>query len=457
MRIFCLLFALLNTAWAQPNIIFILTDDMSWTGTSVQLDPTVADSKSDFYLTPNIERLAAQGMVFSAAYAPGPMCTPSRAALLTGKTPAELRMTTPGGGRAMDYHKLLSANFIRDLPSSETTVAEALQEVGYATAHFGKWHLGSSAPGGHGFDVHDGNTNNEGAGTQSESNPKDIFGITQRAIAFIEEQVQEQKPFYVQLSHYAVHTPIEALEGSKTQFAQMPSGSRHDGVDYAAMTWDLDMSVGRLLKRIAQLDLIDNTYIVLMSDNGAPSNPRQSFNRPLSGGKGSLYEGGIRVPLIVRGPDVIKGTFCTEPVSGCDLFPTFCEWAQVSLDDRAGSSLVPLLKLDRLAFKRTQAALLFHYPHYGQGPQQRPQSALIVGQYKLIKNWEDGSLELFNLKTDLEETDNLVMQLPEIAADLNAQLNERLAQVMAALPKTNPDYDPKSGWPRRRGRELMAR
>jgi arylsulfatase A-like enzyme len=430
---------------AQPNIIFILADDMGWTGTSVQIDPKVPESKSDFYQTPNIEKLASQGMRFSAAYAAGPMCTPSRAAILTGKTPAELHITTPGGGRAQSYQKMLSADFIREIPDSELTIAEVLKAEGYATAHFGKWHLGRSNPGAHGFDVHDGSTANDGPGEYKDPNPKDVFGLTSRAIEFIEDQVASKKPFYVQISHYAVHTPVESLAASRAKFEKLNSGKRHSDVDYAAMTWDLDTSIGNLLRKVSELNLTDTTYVIFTSDNGAPGNPRQSQNLPLAGGKGSLYEGGIRVPLIIRGPGIAVDSFSDESVTACDLFPTICEWAGITAaDNLEGSSLKPLLQVQSAAFKRTQEGLLFHYPHYGQGPRQKPQSALILGTYKIIKNWEDGSVQLYQLDTDISESKDLAKLMPEKAIALEERLNERLKQVQAALPSENPNYDPES-------------
>jgi arylsulfatase A-like enzyme len=443
-----------SAIWAAPpNIIFILVDDMGWTGTSVQLDPSVPESKSDFYQTPNIEKLAKQGMRFSAAYAAGPMCTPSRAAILTGKTPAELHITTPGGGRAQSYQKLLSADFIREIPDSELTIAEALHTAGYATAHFGKWHLGRSNPGAHGFDVHDGSTANDGPGEYIDPNPKDVFGLTTRAIEFIKDQVAEERPFYLQISHYAVHTPVESLAVSKEKFAPLSSGKRHNNVEYAAMTWDLDTSIGTLLRKVSELNLTQTTYVIFMSDNGAPGNPRQSQNLPLAGGKGSLYEGGIRVPLIIRGPDIIANSYSDESVSACDLYPTICDWVGLAATDNLeGSSLMPLLQAQPETFRRKREGLLFHYPHYGQGPRQKPQSALILGNYKVIKDWENGSVQLYRLDTDISEAKDLAKLLPEKAAELETRLDERLKQLNAALPGENPNYDPNASQTRRQRR-----
>jgi arylsulfatase A len=439
----------------KPNIVFILIDDMSWTGTSVQIDQQVRESKSDFYRTPNIEKLAAQGMCFSAAYSPGPMCTPSRAGILTGKTPAELHMTTPGGGRVQDYQKLASPKIIRELPTSETTIAEALKKQGYATAHLGKWHLGRGNPGQHGFDVHDGNTANDGPGKYKDPNPKDVFGLTERAAAFMKEQSDDETPFYLQLSHYAVHTPVEALNASTAKFEKISTGDRHNNIEYAAMTWDLDVSIGMLLKKIDELKLTDNTYLVLMSDNGGPGNRRQSQNLPLAGGKGSLYEGGIRAPLIVRGPGIKPGTFCRENVTGCDLLPTFCQWASAPTPPQIeGTSIAPLLAGKSVKFQRSENSLLFHFPHYGQGPIQKPQSAIIVGNYKLLKDLETGTSKLFNLEKDISEKTDLSSKMPEKTVEMEQLLEKRLKKVDAQMPTKNPNYDPEAdtGTKRRRKR-----
>ena len=434
------LFAITTIA-SKPNLVFIFVDDMGWTGTSVEMIKGNPETKSDFYQTPNIKKLASQGMRFSNAYSPAALCTPSRAAILTGKTPAELHMTTPGGGRVQDYHKLTSPSHTKDLPEKETTIAEALKEQGYATAHLGKWHLGQGNPGEHGFDVHDGSTGNESEGT--ESNPKDVFGITERACEFMDEQAKEGRPFYLQLSHYAVHVPVEALDASKEKFSKVQKGERHSNVDYAAMTWDLDASIGTLLNTLDELKLADNTYVVFMSDNGASGNPRKPQNLPLAGGKGSFYEGGIRVPLIVRGPGIEPNAFCRENMTGCDLFPTFCEWAGLPAPEEIeGTSLVPLLEGKPDRFARQEDSLIFHYPHYGHGPAQKPQSAIIVNNYKLFKDLETETVQLFDLESDLSETKDLSKKMPEKAEQLGKLLDKRLKQVDAQRPTKNSNYDP---------------
>lgn len=344
---------------------------------------------------------------------------------------------------------MIQPTHISEFPAVETTIAEVLKKSGYATAHLGKWHLGGGGPGQHGFDVHDGDTGNETP--EDVEGPKDITGLTERAKKFMEAQAKAGKTFYLQLSHYAVHTPIESQKASQEKFSGMQKGERHSDAEFAAMTWDLDASIGELLDKINELKLTDNTYVVLMSDNGGVGNPRQSQNLPLNGGKGTLYEGGIRVPLIIRGPDIKADSLCREGVTGCDLFPTFCEWAEISeIEKLAGVSLLPLLS-GKGKFQRCEDSLLFHYPHYGLGPAQKPQSALILGKYKLLKELETETLHLFDLEKDISEKNDLADKLPEKTAELDALMTRRLKELDAQMPSKNPDYDPDAKQERPRG------
>ena len=431
-----------------PNFVFILADDMGWTGLSCQVDDRVSASKSDFYQTPRIDQLARQGMRFSNAYSPSSMCTPSRASLLTGKNPAALRMTTPGpSDRQPTDRKLIPPRHIDSLPDSEITIAEVLRRQGYGTAHFGKWHLAGGGPGRHGFDQHDGATENGGAGLYDAPNPKDIFGVTDRAITFMENQVAAGRPFYVQLSHYAVHGPSKALDSTRTACAESPPGTRHRDVEYAAMTRDLDTGVGMVLDRIDRLGIAADTYVVFMSDNGAAAPPRSIENQPLSRGKATFWEGGIRVPLIVRGPDVEPNSFCHENVIGYDLFPTFCELADVPTVANSsveGTSLVPLwlAEVDCSEFQREREELVFHFPHYAKGPNQTPQSAILAANYKLIRFHETNETLLFNLDRDISEQNDLTAHMPDKAAALAEHLDAYLVRVDAQLPCPNSDYEP---------------
>ncbi|MDP6355770.1 MAG: sulfatase-like hydrolase/transferase [Planctomycetota bacterium] len=425
-----------------PSFVLILADDMGWTGLSVASDERMPGSKSDFYQTPRVESLAREGMRFSNAYAPAPMCTPTRASLLTGKSPAQLHMTTPGPADGpVENRKLIPPRHVDALPTAETTIAEVLRQRNYATAHFGKWHLSGGGPGQHGFDRHDGETGNQGPGAYTDPNPKDTFGVTSRAMSFMEEQVAAGKPFYVQLSHYALHQPTQALRSTEKEFADVPAGRNHRDVAYAAMTKDLDTSVGMVLKKIQSLDIAKNTYVVFMSDNGAG---RGQANAPLAGGKASLKEGGIRVPLIVRGPGVPAGSSCHESVIGYDLFPTICELAgrrSSGPSELEGTSIVPLLH-GKAAFERDREELIFHFPHYGKGPRQVPQSAIRMGNFKLLRNYETDDDQLFDLANDMGERTDLALKMPDKKKDFSARLDAYLARIKAQLPTVNPNYDP---------------
>ena len=444
----------------RPNIVFILSDDQGWNGLSVQMHPDMADSKSDYYRTPNLERLASEGLRFSDAYAPAPMCSPTRASLLTGRTPAQARMTNVGGGGRRptgaegevrpprptpSYRKLKEAPNSSILPAEATTIGEVLGRAGYATAYFGKWHLGTAGPGEHGFDVSDGSTGNEN-GNVEDPNPKDIFGITERGSAFMEKNVKEGRPFYLQLWHYAVHGPLLSLKKTEEDAAARPKGEVHFDPIFAAMTEDLDTGVGMTLKKIEELGIAGNTYVIYMSDNGPGL--RFSPATPLSQGKGTLWEGGIRSPLIIRGPGVKAGGFCRERVVGWDMFPTFCDLAGVAEplpDDLAGGSIRHLFARGKGRVKRPRKEMVFHFPHYGQGGQGKvPQSAIYLGDFKLMKFYEDGALKLFNLKKDIAEQNDLSEEMPEKAKSMHARLETYLKDVGAGLPEPNPDYDPEA-------------
>lgn len=411
---------------------------MGWTGTSVEMIKGNPSTKSDFYRTPNLEKLAAKGMVFSQAYSPASLCTPSRAAVLTGKTPAELHITTPGGGKTDGTRKLTPPRIARGLPEDIPTIGTLLKAKGYATALLGKWHIGRRDHAGmYGFDLHDGHTQNDPNG--SAADPKEIFSLTERGIEFMKDNVKAGKPFYLQLSHYAVHSPTETRPESLAKFEKLPSGGIHVQSDYAAMTWDLDESIGLIFQALEKLQIEDNTYVVFMSDNGAQGNRRKPNNTPLFGGKGTLYEGGIRVPLIFAGPRIKTG-YCAEPVSGTDLLATFAAMTGAKFESDESEDLSPLLSGNAGKLKRRNE-LLFHYPHYGQGSVQTPQTALISNGWKLFRDWDAGTTKLFNLNTDIGETKDLSSEEPGIFRKMVAAMDKRLEETGAQLPAENPDYD----------------
>lgn len=423
----------------KPNIIFILADDQGWNGTSVQMHPDIPNSKSDFYRTPNIEKLASRGMRFSHAYSPGPKCSPTRASLQTGKSPAQLRMTDTGRGRpATASQRLVLPPHSSTLSTEEITIGETLKNAGYSTAWFGKWHLGGDGPGAHGYDESDGPTGNADGNTNDPQNPKDIFGISERGMAFMEKNVKVGKPFYLQLWHYAVHGPVQSRHETEQAYAARPAGQTHQSTSFAGMTEDLDTGVGMILDKVEELSISDNTYIIYMSDHGAG---RLSSNAPLNRGKGTLWEGGMRVPLIVSGPSVKSGVFCNVPTVGWDLFPTFCELAGVDKPlpkGLEGVSLKPLFETGRGNVDRAGKQIAFHFPHYGK---ESPQSTITIEGFKLIKFYDTNELHLFDLQNDIGEQNDLAKKNPDKTTTLHQRLNNYLTSVNAGMPSSNPDFD----------------
>jgi len=428
----------------KPNFVLILSDDQGWNGTSVQMDADIAESKSDFYQTPNLEKLAGQGMRFSNAYASSPVCSPTRYSLQTGKSTARHGWTKAAPVMtAGDNYPLIPPPIPRQFSASETTIAELLKKTGYATAHYGKWHLRGGGPGKHGYDEHDGDTGNQDAEAFGDPNPVDIFGISRRTIAFMEKQTAAGKPFYIQLSHHALHYPEQSLKTTQEKYRRLPPGQRHHDVFRAAMTENLDTGVGMVMNAIKRLGIADNTYLIYMSDNGGGGG---SSNRPLVGGKGSLWEGGLRVPMIVRGPGILAGVVCDVPVVGHDLFPTFCELAGIADDVPEkidGGSLVPLWTSRGTGkVQRSTEGLVFHFPHYQGRPENGPQSAIRLGDFKLLKFYEPGKVHLFDVSKDVGERHDLANEMPERVADLHRRLDTYLQAVEARMPKANPQYDP---------------
>ena len=437
---------------SRPNIVFMLADDQGWNGLSVAMHPEIASSRGEIFQTPNLERLAAAGMRFSNAYAPAPVCSPTRISLQTGKSPARLHWTKaapPESG-----HPLLEPQLVKQIADDEATIGEVLRKAGYATAHYGKWHIAGGGPGRHGYDDHDGDTGNEQASQFTDPNPVDIFGMADRAQAFMAKNSQAGKPFFIQLSWNALHASENALKATLAKYERLTGGSGDKRTSTAAITEDLDTGVGRVLDAIDQLGLAGTTYVVYMSDNGSGGGGRRGG---LSGGKGSVWEGGIRVPFIVRGPGVAANSWCHVPIVGSDLFPTFCEWARVPAaslpDDLEGGSIAPLLAHEgRGEVRRPREELVFHFPHYQTG--NTPHSAIRLGDLKLLKFYEDDSVQLFDLADDPGERHDLATTMPAEAARLRARLDHTLADVHAQLPTVNPRYDataPVAQPPGRRG------
>ena len=460
---------------AAQNIVLILSDDQGWTGTSVQMDARVASSVSDLYRTPSLERLAAEGMTFSNAYSPAPNCSPTRMSIQTGKTAARLGATDiidvvpdeTGRAGIQFFYDAMYVNKpmhvplpISDLAEEEVTIAEFLKahDPNYATGHFGKWHMGGENPELHGYDAHNGITTNA-PGDQGLPDPKRTDEVTDATVRFIVEQAAAGKPFFVQASYYAVHTPVLAKAETVQDFngligPEPPRGGplgrfvnlRHTNAVYAAMTTELDEGVGRILDTLDEHGLADSTYVIYTSDNGGESDVPVTNNVPLAWGKTHVWEGGIRVPLFVRGPGIDGGTRSDVPAIGYDFFATIADWVGASgplPEHQDGGSLHGILTNGGEGeVERGTEPLVWYYGAYRNMKHVAPQTAIRRGNHKLIWELDSGRTYLYDLDLDLSETTDLSPFRPELAASLHGELKAYLAAVGTTLPTHNPDYDP---------------
>ena len=472
--ILCAIAALSSFARAtnHPNVIVILVDDMGWMDLSCQ--------GSDYYRTPSIDRLATEGMRFTNGYAACAVCSPTRAALQTGRYPHRIGVTdwirsrfqrgrigTPAknpteyvGGR---NRKFLCPPNPFWMEHEEISIAEVLKDRGYQSGYIGKWHLGDPAwfPPGQGYDENKGGCDygqppsyfdpyNQPKG-RHETLRQGIHNLPGRkkgeylthreadeAEALIRGWHEKKKPFFLMVGHYAVHTPIQALAevAAKYQREKKPNNAK-----YAAMVESIDDSTRQILATLKELEIDKNTLIIFTSDNGGlDRNGSPTENAPLRSGKGYAYEGGIRVPFLVRWPGVIPaGRVSDEPVCSIDILPTVVEAAGAKApSDRAidGLSLMPHLKSGGTA-KLLRDDLLWHFPHYRHAP--GPYSIIRQGNHKLIKFW-GGPFELYDLKEDLGEARNLAATMPKRVSELDTLLLKRLKETGARLPRENPDY-----------------
>ncbi|MCU0914128.1 MAG: sulfatase-like hydrolase/transferase [Planctomycetes bacterium] len=464
----------------RPNFVFFLVDDLG--------RQDLGCYGSTFYETPNLDRLAAQGMRFTSAYAACPVCSPTRASIMTGKYPARIRLTNYIAGARPG--KLLSAEYFHYMKLEEVTLAEALKEAGYRTNFVGKWHLGNEPyyPEKQGFDVNVG-------GCDAGAPPTYFYPYTRgnRSIPGLEQgqpgeyltdrladesrkliEQSKDQPFLLYLSFYAVHIPLQAKKElvekytakakqlgleDKPHFAtdeQWPKTAAGDAkwratlrtrilqdhAVYSAMMESLDQAVGRVLNKLDELGLADNTIVFFMSDNGglATAEGQPTCNLPLRAGKGWLYEGGIREPMIIKWPGMVKpGSTCDEPVTSTDFYPTMLEMAGLPLKPGQhvdGQSMVPLLKGTGGLQRK---AIYWHYPHYSnQGG--GPGGAVRMGDFKLIESYEDNRVELYNLRADLGEQHDLAAEMPEKAAELRRMLQQWRRVVDAVMPEPNPKW-----------------
>ena len=516
--LFPLLAALLSACGGQSNtsplnIVFFLVDDLGWRD--------VGSFGSDFYDTPNIDRLAQDGIKFTHAYAASHVCSPTRASIMTGKYPARLHLTEwLGGRRSYAFESLTSPDFLQQLPLEESTIAEAFKEHGYVTAHIGKWHLGEDpyGPLEQGFDMQVPDWNKgwpkagyyapfELDGLKDESGQYLTDRLTDYAVDFISEN--QDQPFFLYMSHFAVHDPIHGrpdlvekyrqklasidqpnsppflLEGNPddpqpltteqlASFIDLPSyqdykvlperavkiKQHQDNIEFAAMVEAMDESLGRLVEHIDQLGLTNKTLIVFFSDNGGMSAANfggasrvidpgsldaaySTSNLPLRGAKGWLYEGGIRVPMIVKWPKKFSepSRVVEEPIISTDFYPSLLEMAglPVSLDQELdGVSFVPALNGE--SFNR--GPIFWHFPQYSNHGMQSPGGAVRFGDYKLLEYFENNTVQLFNLREDIRERNDLSQTEPEIRDELRVLLRSWRADVNAQMPSRNSDYDP---------------
>jgi len=452
----------------KPNILFILADDFGYHDMSVM--------GSEFYETPNIDRIASEGMIFTDGYAACQVCSPSRASIMSGKFTARHGITDWIGARTGEdwrkqgrHNQLLPPEYVHNLPHEYTTLPEALKEVGYKTFFAGKWHLGSkgSWPEDHGFDINKGGWDKGSPmggfyapweNPRLESGP-DGESLTMRlaheTANFLEEH--QDTSFFAFLSFYAVHAPLQTTEEKWAKYRQkaeemgiaetgfemghfLPIRQVQDHPVYAGLVETMDNAVGVVLNTLDELGLAENTIVIFTSDNGgvAAGDAFATSNHPLRAGKGYQFEGGIREPYFIKMPGMKGGQKNTTPVTGTDFYPTLLELAGADLrpeEHTDGVSLVPLLNSGTI----DERPLIWHYPHYGnQGGQ--PSSIIRLGKWKLIHYYEDGREELYNLETDIEETVDLAGENPELTAGLSEKLFEMLNEMGARYPERDPEW-----------------
>ncbi len=452
----------------EPNFVFILVDDLGWADVG-------CNNPGSFYETPNINKLSKSGVRFTQAYSSNPVCSPTRASIMTGKHPNNVNITDWIPGNDPKDMPLLGPQDGNELALEETTIAEALKMKGYKTCFIGKWHLGGEGylPEDQGFDINIGGHHRgspPGGYYSPYKNPKLTDGpkgeyltdrLTDESIKFIAEN--KTSPFLLFLAYYTVHTPIQAskkhiahykekerqFEERETPFQAEGDGFtrlRQDNADYASMVTAMDKNVGRLLEALEKEGLKENTWVIFTSDNGGLSTLYRkrapTSNWPLRAGKGWCYEGGIRIPQIIAGPGVKNpGRAVDEPVVSMDFFPTIMEIAGIVETQTDGVSLLPLLEGKR-GFKRE--GLFWHYPHY-HGSAWKPGSALRFGDWKLVVHYENNKFELYNLKTDPGESEDLSMKNPGMLEKMKTRYEAFMEQTHARLPIKNPDYKQKEG------------
>lgn len=467
---------------AKPNIVLLFIDDWAWNGTPVPMADTMANSRMPILQMPNVEKLAREGMKFPYAYA-SPQCSPSRVCVQTGQSSARSGFTVYMNDRGQEYYDetgypgypVIPCVSDRTIDSDTQTIPEALRSFGYVSAHIGKWHMRGD-PGDEGYTLHDGNTDNnpgntlrslDGEGQEKPkrlpaelTDPKRMFSVTEKAIGFMKEQVQAGKPFYLQISHYAMHAGAECLPATRDKYARHPQVMAYyekhkkdaatvsigeDPAVWLGMAEDLDGRIGAVLDSLEELGIQDHTYVVLLADNGYRHEEvmlEPGMTQPHHGGKWWVWQGGIRVPMIVKGPGVMASSEFSGNVVNYDLLPTFFEWAggdPRQLDKIDGVSLAPYLAGRQPEDSFLQRYLYFHYPHYRTSV---PHSAVVSGNLKLLHFYERPDLPmLFELTKDQGEVYNIAKSKPQEYEQLSNAMWTYFESVGARIPKANPAYD----------------
>lgn len=459
----------------KPNIVLFYIDDLAWNGTPVPMDASMDNSRMPALQMPNLERLARQGMRFRNAYG-SPQCSPARASLQTGQSAPRSGFTVYLGSKDPYYdtkreyqrYPLVPNVSDRELDEDAVTIAEALKPLGYASAHVGKWHMRGD-PGKEGYVLHDGDTNNNPGNTQAGmrrmpevvTDPKLMFSITEKAIGFMENQVREGTPFYLQISHYAMHAGRECLHETRKKYVNHPLvqawyeehnknpetvNRKDDPAIWLGMGEDLDGRIGAVLDRIAELGIEGNTYVIVVGDNGYRHEELQlkpSLKQPLHATKWWLWDGGLRVPMIVRGPGIEPGTSLAANVVNYDFLPTFVDWAggdPEELQHIDGVSLAGYMAGEEPNEDFLKRNLYFHYPHYRNSV---PHSAMISGSFKVLHFYDRPEIPmLFDVSADIGEVTNIAKNQPRTHKKMYDEMMHYLEEVGARFPKVNPEYDP---------------
>jgi arylsulfatase A-like enzyme len=459
---------------ANPNIVLLLIDDWAWNGSPIPMDDGMSNSKMPVLEMPNLERFAREGMKFRNAYSGAPQCSPSRVCIQTGQSAPRSGFTVylgsvdePYYDTREKYQKLPVVPNVSDTSIDEgtVTIAEALKPLGYASAHVGKWHMGGD-PGEEGYVLHDGNTSNGPGNTigkvrrqpEDIADPKLMFSVTEKAIDFMREQVSTGTPFYLQISHYAMHGTRECLNATREKYTKHPAVQAYykkwrtdadkisryqDPAIWLGMGEDLDGRIGAVLEEIENLGIEENTYVIVVADNGYRHEFYPGLTQPLHGHKWWVWQGGLRVPMVVRGPGIEGGAVFDANVVHYDFLPTFLEWAggdPNSLTDIDGLSLSGYLEGQPVDDSFRNRFLYFHYPHYRT---TMPHSAIVSGAQKVLHFYERPDIPmLFDLAADEGEVENIATTRPGEHKRLFEEMMRYFDEVRARIPKVNPDYDP---------------